>query len=60
MDYQKSVAYQNPAVTYAATEHWGAYFESLVSSLKLLRKASDLQVIQNSAPSVVKQRQCDI
>jgi hypothetical protein len=31
----------------------GAYFESLVSFICL-------QVIQNSAPSVVRHRQCDI
>jgi hypothetical protein len=39
----------------------GAYFESFASKwLKLLRKASRLQVIQNSAPSIVRWRQCDI
>ena len=51
---------KNPAVTYAATQHQGRLFWITYKWLKLLRKASCLQVIQNSAPSVVWQRQCDI
>ena len=48
------------AVTYAAAEHQGRLFWITCKPLKLLRKASCLQVIQNSAPSVVQRRQCDI
>ena len=44
----------NPAVTYSATKHQGRFFESLVSGLNY--KASCFQVIQNSAPRVVRQR----
>ena len=50
----------NPAVTYATAEHQGRLFWITCKRLKLLRKASHLQVIQNSAPSVVRRRQCDI
>ena len=35
----------------------GAYFESLVSGFKLLRKAGRLQLIQNSVLSVAGRRQ---
>jgi hypothetical protein len=38
----------------------GCLFWITCKRLKLLRKASHLQVIQNSAPSVVRRRQCDI
>ena len=51
---------RNPAVTYAAAEHQGCLFWITCKWLKLLRKASCLQVIQNSAPYVVRRRQCDI
>ena len=50
----------NPAVTYAAAEHQGRLFWITCKRLKLLRKTSHLQVIQNSPPSVVRRRQCDI
>ena len=46
--------------------HWrhpateGAEFCISVKWLKLLRKASHLQLIQNSVPSVARRRQCDI
>jgi len=50
----------SPAVTYAAAEHQGHLFWITCKWLKLLRKASHLQVIQNSAPSVVRRCQCDI
>ena len=49
-----------PAVTYAPAEHQGHLFWITYKWLKLLRKASHLQVIQNSGPSVVRLRQCDI
>ena len=49
-----------PAVTYAAAKHQGCLFWIICKWLKLLRKASCLQVIQNSVPSVVRQCQCDI
>ena len=49
-----------PAVTYAAAEHQGRLFWITCKWLKLLRKASRLQVIQNLVPSVVRWRQCDI
>ena len=50
----------NPAVTYAAAEHQGCLFWITCKQLKLLRKASCLQVIENLAPFVVRWRQCDI
>ena len=50
----------DPSVTCAATEHHGCLFWITCKRLKLLRKASCLQVIQNSAPSVVRWCQCDI
>ena len=49
-----------PAVTYAATQHHGRLFLITCKRLKLLRKASRLQLIQNSMPSVAGWRQCDI
>ena len=52
--------HQNPALTYAAAEHQVRLFWITCKQLKLLRKASRSQVIQNSAPSVVLRRQCDI
>ena len=55
-----SMADHYPAVTYAAAEHQGRLFWITCKRLKLLRKASHLQVIQNSVPSVVRQHQCDI
>ena len=42
----------NPAVTYADTKHQGRLFWITCKWLKILRKASHLQVIQNSGPSV--------
>ena len=36
------------------------FWITCISGLKLLRKTSHLQVIQNSAPSIVRWRQCDI
>ena len=38
----------------------GAEFRITCKGVKLLRKASHLQVIQNSAPSTILWRQCDI
>ena len=51
--------YLHPTVTYAAAEHQGRLFWITCKQLKLLRKASRLQVIQNSVPSVVWRCQCD-
>ena len=50
----------NPAVTYADAEHQGHLFWITCKWLKLLRKASHLQVFRNSAPSVARRHQCDI
>ena len=58
--YQVTNVASNPAVTHAAIEHQGHLFWITCKPLKLLRKASHLQVIQNSAPSVVRRCQCDI
>ena len=50
----------NPAVTYAAFEYQGRLFWITCRRLKLLRKASRLQMIQNLTPSTILVRQCDI
>ena len=42
-----------PAVTYAAAQHKGHLFWITCQWLKLLRKASHLQVIQNLTPSTI-------
>ena len=51
---------KKPAVTYAAAKRQGCLFWISCKWLKLMRKASCLQVIKNSLPSVVWWRQCDI
>ena len=55
-----TTVFRYPVVTYAAAEHQGLLFQITCLRLKLRRKDSRLQVIKNSAPSVVGWRQCDI
>ena len=52
LEFQYWSALLNPAVTYATAENQGSLFWITCKRLKLLRKGSHLQVIQNSAPSV--------
>ena len=49
-----------PAVKYASAQHQGRLFWITCKRLKLLRKASCLQLIQNIATPVVQWRQFDI
>ena len=49
-----------PAFTYGTAEHQGCLFWITYKWLKVLRKASHLQIIQNSAPSVAGRYQCCI
>ena len=49
-----------PAVTYAASQHQGRLFWITCKWLKLLKKAGRLQLFQTSAPFVAGWRQCCI